>query len=98
VERPVWLEHAFDLDLVPDLDALFAERTRDEWDAVLRPADCCGEPVLELAELRAHPLFAEAFVAGLPRTFPALVPLDALPRSPAPGHGEHTTEVLAEWA
>jgi crotonobetainyl-CoA:carnitine CoA-transferase CaiB-like acyl-CoA transferase len=64
----------------------------------LRPADCCGEPVLEPWELRGHPLFSEAFVGDLPRSYPALVPVGELPRSRAPLQGEHTAQILAEWA
>jgi alpha-methylacyl-CoA racemase len=99
VARPEWIDRGMEAGLAPIVDALFAERTRKEWDAVLRPADCCGEPVLEPWELRDHPLFSDAFVGDLPRSYPALVPVDALPRSRAPTQGEHTvSEVLAEWA
>ncbi|HEY5678402.1 MAG TPA: CaiB/BaiF CoA-transferase family protein [Myxococcales bacterium] len=97
VMRAEWLGGAMDPRLVPLVDALFAERTREEWDAVLRPADCCGEPVLEPWELRDHPLFSEAFVGDLPRSYPALVPVDELPGGRAPEAGEHTEQVLAEW-
>jgi crotonobetainyl-CoA:carnitine CoA-transferase CaiB-like acyl-CoA transferase len=96
VQKPDWLERAFDLTLVPALDELFSQRTRDEWDALLRPADCCSEPVLSLEEMRAHPLFADAFVSDLPRTFPAL---SAAPSQPAPRLGEHSaSEVLRDWS
>ncbi len=98
VARPEWMHRGMEIGLAPLVDALFAERTRAEWDTVLRPADCCGEPVLEPWELRDHPLFSDAFVGELPRSYPALVPTDELPRSRAPLHGEHTAEVLAEWA
>jgi crotonobetainyl-CoA:carnitine CoA-transferase CaiB-like acyl-CoA transferase len=99
VGRAEWASRAFDLTLVPELDALFATRTRDEWAALLEPFDCSGEPVLEPSELRTHPLFqARALFAGdLPRTFPALVPTSDLPLAPAPAHGQHTEEVLLEW-
>lgn len=98
VSRPEWADRGFDRALGPEVDALFAQRTREEWDAVLRPADCCGEPVLEPSELRGHPLFEGLFAGDLPRTFPALVPTAELSRRPAPRRGEHTTEVLREWA
>ena len=97
VGHPDWTERAFDADLVPSVEALFRGRTRDEWDTLLRPADCCGEPVLEVSELRSHPLFEGAFAGDLLRTFPALAP-DA-PRSPAPSQGEHSTAaVLRDWS
>ncbi|HUJ27029.1 MAG TPA: CaiB/BaiF CoA-transferase family protein [Myxococcales bacterium] len=98
VSRPDWIERGFDTALVPELERLFAQRSRDEWDALLRPADCCGEPVLSLAELRDHPLLRDLFAGDLPRTFPALVPSAELPPQRAPGHGEHTPQVLREWA
>lgn len=97
VSRSEWGGRGFDAELVPEVERLFAQRTREEWDALLRPADCCGEPVLEPRELRAHPLLRDLFVGDLPRTFPALAPADALPRSPAPELGQHTAEVLREW-
>jgi len=98
VGRPQWEDRGFDVSLVREVDALFESRTREEWDALLRPADCCGEPVLTAAELRGHPLFADSFVGDLPRSFPALVPSSELPRSRAPERGEHAEQVLSDWA
>jgi alpha-methylacyl-CoA racemase len=37
------------------LAALFATRTRDDWAAVLEPAEACATPVLGLAEAPNHP-------------------------------------------
>ncbi len=100
IARPEWEQRGFDFDLVPLVDALFATRTRDEWDALLDGIDCCGAPVLEALELRTHPLFEERalFAGDLLRTFPALVPTAELPRAPAPSRGQHTAEVLLEWS
>lgn len=98
VSRPQWADRGFDPALAPEVDALFAQRSRGEWDALLRPADCCAEPVLEPAELLGHPLFEGLFAGDLPRTFPALVATAELPRRPAPQRGEHTAQVLREWA
>jgi len=98
VGRGDWIERGFDVSLAPVVDALFATRTREEWDALLRPADCCGEPVLTPSELRGHPLFEQLFAGDLPRTFPALVSTADLPVRPAPARGQHTLEVLREWA
>ena len=96
VQRPSWVDRAFDVSLVPEISALFVERTRDEWTALLAPADCCAEPVLEVDELRAHALFADAFVGDVLRTYPALSPASS---SPAPSLGEHSTaEVLRDWS
>lgn len=98
VGRADWIERGFDVSLAPVVDALFATRTRDEWDALLRGADCCGEPVLTPSELRGHPLFGELFAGDLPRTFPALVATADLSVRAAPARGQHTLEVLREWA
>jgi alpha-methylacyl-CoA racemase len=97
VREPSWVSRQFDLSLTASVDALMLSRTRDEWDAVLRPFDCCSEPVLELSELRSNPLMVgrELFLpGGLPRTVPALVPTSDLPVSPAPSLGQHTSELL----
>jgi alpha-methylacyl-CoA racemase len=98
VGRSQWADRAMDPALVPDADALFGTRTREEWDAALRKADCCGEMVLEPSELREHPLFADLYAGDLPRTFPALVPTASLPAGPAPERGQHTAEILREWS
>ena len=96
--RPGWAGRGFDAALTPEVDALFAGRTRDEWDALLRPADCCSEPVLTAEELAAHPLLTarELYIDGMLRSTPALVPTGALKRTPAPALGEHTSEVFRE--
>ena len=93
-----WEDRAFDRTLVPEADALFAQRTREEWDADLRQVDCCGEPVVEVAELSTHPYAAarNLFAApGLLRGQPSFG--NPAPTSPAPTLGQHTDEVLAEW-
>ena len=102
VERPGWAERQFELELSAEVDALFLERTRDQWEELLAQADCCAEPVLELHELQEHPqhaardLFVESGGLELLRTLPALVKTSELPRSPAPGQGEQTEAVLRE--
>ncbi len=94
--------------VLAELTALFASRTRDEWMEVLGPADACVEPVLDLAEARTSPhaeargLFGThrhpregaelAHVYPNPRLLPGAEP-PAEPR-PAPYLGEHTDEVL----
>jgi Predicted acyl-CoA transferases/carnitine dehydratase len=46
-------------ELISDLEALFLTRGRDEWTALLAPADCCFEPVLEPGEVASHPQWKE---------------------------------------
>lgn len=44
--------------------AAFATRTRDEWVAVLGPADCCVSPVLDIDEVAAHPYVTDRGLLG----------------------------------
>ncbi|SAK64405.1 L-carnitine dehydratase/bile acid-inducible protein F [Caballeronia fortuita] len=46
-------------ELSAQVAALFRERTRDEWMALLEPLDCCVAPVLTPAEAAVHPLFKQ---------------------------------------
>ena len=104
VEKPDWVSAQFDRELTPEVDALFAGRNRDDWAALLAPADCCAEAVLELHELEAHPqhaardLFLDAGPGGprVLRTLPALVPTRDLPHTAAPEQGAQTDAVLRE--
>ncbi len=88
------------------LEAIFASRTREEWRAFADAHDCCLEPVLELDEALASPLFvARGLVAtstqpgiatpirhpGTPLVF-SKTPAGA--QGPAPALGEHTRETL----
>ncbi len=52
---PWHLDPARQGDLRARLEAVFATRPRDEWLAVLVPADCCVGPVNDLAEAYADP-------------------------------------------
>jgi crotonobetainyl-CoA:carnitine CoA-transferase CaiB-like acyl-CoA transferase len=65
--RPEWAARHWSLgqaiggadadELTQSLAALFRERTRDAWIALLEPLGCCVAPVLTPAEAAAHPLF-----------------------------------------
>lgn len=67
IGRPEWAARHWSLgeapggagaaELTQALAAIFRERTRDEWTALLEPLDCCAAPVLTPAEAAAHPLF-----------------------------------------
>ena len=111
VGREDLFEQAFD---PPGSDAqravaeIFAQRTRDEWDAFAAEHDCCLEPVLELEEvLQSELVRARQMVIGLGQPG-ASRPIDLLgvpvklsrtpgdpARAPGPSLGEHTDEVLA---
>jgi alpha-methylacyl-CoA racemase len=99
VGRPQWEGEQFDPTLSPAVDELFLQRTRDEWAALLGPADCCAEPVLQAHELAANPQHRARSLwlrDGRPRSLPALVETESLPAGRAPAHGEHGTELLRE--
>ena len=101
-DAPGTLAHA-------ELEAVFRERTRDEWQAFAAEVDCCLEPVLDMAEaldselVRARGMVVEIEQPGAAAPVALLgvpVKMSATPgdphRLPGPGLGEHTEEVLRE--
>jgi alpha-methylacyl-CoA racemase len=91
-----------------EVEALFAQRTRQQWQDFASEHDCCLEAVLELDEalasdhVRARDLVTELDQPGAQRPVRLLglpVKLSRTPgdanRGPGPALGEHTTEVLA---
>jgi alpha-methylacyl-CoA racemase len=89
------------------VEAIFAARTRAEWEAFAAEHECCLEPVLELGEaLSSEQVLAREMVAGLDqpgvaepvRLLGAPVRLSRTPadcnRLPGPALGEHTGAVL----
>lgn len=106
VQRPDLLPHALAPARAGEpayeaLRALFAGRSRDEWAALGRSADCCLTPVLTLPEALAG---AQARDRGVVRTdgaagglrlgLPAAVAVRDL--GPAPALGADTAALLAE--
>jgi crotonobetainyl-CoA:carnitine CoA-transferase CaiB-like acyl-CoA transferase len=88
-----------------EVEAIFAGRTRDEWEAFNGERDCCLEPVLELDEALAGAgeMVVELNQPGVDepvRLLGAPVRLSRTPadpaRGPGPALGEHTDAVLAE--
>ncbi|MEP7105856.1 MAG: CaiB/BaiF CoA-transferase family protein, partial [Chloroflexota bacterium] len=83
-----------------ELEAIFATRTRDEWQHALGDRDVCCEPVLELDEVHDHPhVRARSLLVEQPtglEVAPAVPLGDGWRRRPPPGLGEHTAEILAE--
>ncbi len=112
VGRPDLAEHAFDppgSDAHRALEAIFAERTREQWRAFAAEHDCCLEPVLDLDEaldselVAAREMVVELEQPGARRPLRLLglpFKLSRTPgdpaRAPGPGLGEHTRAVLAE--
>jgi alpha-methylacyl-CoA racemase len=100
-ERPGTAVHA-------EVQAVFMERTRAQWQAFASEHDCCLEPVLDLDEaldselVRAREMVVEHEQPGAGRPVRLLglpVKLSATPgdtaQRPGPALGEHTVEVLA---
>jgi alpha-methylacyl-CoA racemase len=92
-----------------ELEAIFASRTRAEWEAFAAEVACCLEPVLDLDEaLASEWVAARGMVVGLAqpgaaepvRQLGAPVKLSRTPpdtaRLPGPELGEHTEVVLRE--
>jgi crotonobetainyl-CoA:carnitine CoA-transferase CaiB-like acyl-CoA transferase len=85
------------------LRGVFASRTRAEWEAFAREHDCCVEPVLEPAELRADEhLRARGVFFEMDSPWGRIEQLRTplAPRgaayAPPPRQGEHTDAVLRE--
>jgi alpha-methylacyl-CoA racemase len=90
------------------VEAVFAERTREQWRAFASEHDCCLEPVLELDEaldsdhVGARDMVVELDQPGAQQPVRLLgvpVKLSRTPgdanRRPGPALGEHTAEVLS---
>jgi alpha-methylacyl-CoA racemase len=89
-----------------EVERIFLERTRDEWQAFASEHDCCLEPVLDLDEaldselVRAREMVVELDQPGTSgvRQLGVPVKLSRTPGevgTPAPALGEHTDEVLS---
>jgi alpha-methylacyl-CoA racemase len=59
VGRPEWIPRRYEplpqTALIAEVAALFSSRPLAEWDAILAPADCCYQAVLDLSEVPEHP-------------------------------------------
>ncbi len=85
------------------LEAIFAERPRDEWLEQLAGLEACVGPVNTLGEAFADPQIAHrgliADIVGRPvgPASPFVMDGERIQRlAPAPGFGEHTAGILAE--
>jgi alpha-methylacyl-CoA racemase len=81
------------------LAALFATRTRDEWAALLEPAEACATPVLGLAEAPTHPhvVARSTFVEHDGITQPAPAPRFSRTPGAIRNGGMSAAETLAGW-
>jgi alpha-methylacyl-CoA racemase len=109
VEREDLLEKQFEApgsDAHREVEAIFAERTREQWRQFASEHDCCLEPVLGLDEVLGSDLVREReMVVELDQPgaadpvrqlgFPVkLSRTPGGPQGPGPALGEHTDEVL----
>ncbi len=96
-------------DAHAEVQAIFRERTRAEWEEFAREHDCCLEPVLDLDEaldselVHTRGMVVEIDQPGAERPVRQLgvpVKLDRTPgthaRLPGPALGEHTEQALRE--
>jgi len=91
-----------------EVEAIFMERTRQQWQAFASEHDCCLDPVLDLDEaldselVRARGMVVELDQPGAATPVRQLGPPIKLSRTPAsvrepgPALGEHTHEVLRD--
>jgi alpha-methylacyl-CoA racemase len=119
LEPKFWIQFATVNGIEPSMDALvpgphqvalkekvaavFASRTRGEWEAFAREHDCCVEPALAAHELREDPQLRARGVFFTQERAGEEVPLFRTPVSdraaipgPAPEKGEHTRAIFAE--
>ena len=83
--------------------AIFASKTRDEWEAVFAGTDACAAPVLSPAEAPDHPhnkvrgTFTEVAGVVQPAPAPRFLATPGEIRRPPPHPGQHGDEALADW-
>ncbi len=82
---------------------LFAQKSCDEWCAIMEATDVCFAPVLTMSEAAAHPhnvereTFVEIGGVTQPRPAPRFSRTAAEVSSPPAHPGQHTREVLVDW-
>ncbi|MEM7250709.1 MAG: CaiB/BaiF CoA-transferase family protein [Pseudomonadota bacterium] len=101
------LPEQMDRDRWPELaarfEALFREKTRDEWCAIMEGTDICFAPVLSLGEAFDHPhnQSRDSFVSieGVmqPGPAPRFSRTPGKVSRPPPEYGADTEQGLAEW-
>jgi alpha-methylacyl-CoA racemase len=85
------------------MEALFKQKTRDEWCAIMEGSDVCFAPVLSMGEAYDHPhnvargTFPEAFGTRQPGPAPRFSRTRPEIQGPPAHPGQHTDEALADW-
>ena len=83
--------------------AIFASRTRAEWEEVFAGTDACVAPVLSATEAPHHPhnqvrgTFTEVAGVVQPAPAPRFGSTPGAIRRPPPNPGQHADEALADW-
>ena len=112
IQRPDLIEKHLLQDEADDavraeVEAIMKTKTMAEWEPILAKADCCGAPILTLDEaMKSELMVARKMVVEVDNPDDETMPQFALPlkfsefdftvERPAPGHGAHTAEILAE--
>ena len=106
IGKPEWIhrqsENLPQTKLIAEMEALFATRSLAEWTALLEPADCTFEPILEPHEVADHPHHkARDFVhvndQGLVEVLLPIMMEGARPRRRRPLTEQAPEEVLSGW-
>jgi alpha-methylacyl-CoA racemase len=85
------------------LAAVFAQRTRDEWCALLEDAECCFSPVMSMQEAPGHPhnvargAFVEVQGVVQPAPAPRFSRTPGAIRGAPVGAGEGGEAALSDW-
>ncbi|MPY94865.1 MAG: CoA transferase [Acidimicrobiia bacterium] len=83
--------------------ALFRQKTRDEWCAIMEGSDICFAPVLDMNEAPKHPhnvargTFIEVDGVTQPGPAPRFSRTPGQVQRPPAAPGEHTREALRDW-
>lgn len=98
--EPLHVDPARQDEVRTRLGEVFATRTRDEWAEHFAGSDGCVTPVLDLGEvLSGSPDVHDVVLRDGTVMRQAGLPWRAPPAAgPAPGLGEHTDDVLADWS
>jgi alpha-methylacyl-CoA racemase len=90
-------------DMQQRLAAIFKEKTRAEWVAIMQDTDICFAPVLRMSEAIKHPhnrhrdSFIEIDGIAQPAPAPRFLGTPAKVQRPPAKIGENTGEVLRDW-
>jgi alpha-methylacyl-CoA racemase len=86
-----------------ELARIFATKTRADWCEIMRGADACFAPVLDLSEAPSHPhnverrAFETQYGVLQPAPTPKFSQTPGAIQGPPPAPGQHGREILADW-